>query len=129
MENIDPVRVDPISRIAIYMRTMEKLMQTKAMKSKRGTMSQGSLRLKPREYDTINRMKPPIPHFRPVKKNISRLLLKNLVKVVSMLQKKQDATTRRLPTKFWSKERFWRLFVLKKIAPYSKRAKPAISFS
>jgi hypothetical protein len=98
------------------------------MNKSRGKRFSGSLKLNPKVKHIKNKIDPPIAHFRPVMKNISLLLLRNLLKLMSMLQNKHAETTKRLPVKFWLKERFWRLLVLKKIAPISKRANPRTSF-
>jgi len=73
------------------------------MKSKRGTLSEGKVKLNPMINETINRIDPPINVFKAVINIIFLLKLKNLLKIVSMLQKKDAEITRILPNKVWLK--------------------------
>ncbi len=84
----------------------EKLKHIKPIKSKRGTFSKGKLKLSPIINEIINRIEPPINVFNAVINMIFLLLLRNLLKIVSILQKKDADITRILPIKFWLKDRF-----------------------
>ena len=98
------------------------------MKSKSGTLTTGSVKFNPKINDIKNKIEPPIPDFKAVTNIIFCLRLKNLLRLVSRLQKNDAETTKMLPNKLWLNVIFCRLLVLRKIAPSSKNANPKISF-
>ena len=72
---------------------------------------------------------PPMKHFSPVTIMMSFFLLRNLLRLLSIPQKKQAPTIKTLPRMFSDKERFWNApFVVTKITPTSNIRIPMYSF-
>ena len=94
---MDPVLVEPISRMAKYESTKEKLRHITPINSKSGIRFNGNRKFKPILREMTRRTEPPMAHSRAVIYIISLLLLKNLLKLASKLQKNAATTTSMFP--------------------------------
>lgn len=60
----------------------------------------GMLKLKPNKKDKSSKADPPMKHFNPVTRTMSRFFLRYLLRLLSSPQKKHAPIISKLPTKF-----------------------------
>lgn len=93
-----------------------------------GTVVSGMLKLNPKRKDMPSKVKPPRKHFSPVTVMMSLFRLRNLLRLLSMPQKKLAPIMRRLPITFWVNVSFWKApFVVKKTTLTSNISIPMYS--
>ena len=86
------------------------------------------LKLMPNKKASISKAEPPMKHFSPVISIMSRFLLKNLLRLLSIPQNKQAPTISRLPAMFSVSVSFWNSpFVVTNTTPISNIAIPRYS--
>jgi hypothetical protein len=127
-ETITPVLIVPIFLRAKRKNKIENAMLNAPTKRMYGIEINGMVKLNPSKKDMLNKAKPPTKHFKPVTRTMSLFLLKNLLRLLSMPQKKQAPMIKRLPSRFSDKESFWNTpFVVTKITPTSNIRIPMYS--
>ena len=127
-EKITPVLIEPIFRSAKRKNIIENAMLNAPTNRMYGISTNGMLKLNPRRKDMLSKAKPPMKHFSPVTSLMSLFRLRNLLKLLSIPQKKHAPIMRRLPITFSVNVSFWNApFVVKKITPKSNIRIPMYS--
>ena len=127
-EKITPVLIEPILRSAKRKSRMENAMLNAPTKRMYGIVINGIVKPIPSKNDIPSKAKPPMKHFRPVTIMMSLFRLRNLLRLLSIPQKKQAPITKRLPTMFSARDRFPKApFVVTKITPTSNIRIPIYS--
>jgi len=127
-EKITPVLIEPIFLSAKRKNRIENAMLNAPTNKMYGIEINGILKLNPRRKDMLSKAKPPMKHFSPVTIMLSLFLLRCLLRLLSIPQKKQAPIISKLPRRFSVKVSFWNApFVVTKITPTSKSRIPKYS--
>jgi hypothetical protein len=100
MEKITPVLMEPIFRREKRNNKIENPMLKAPTKRMYGIELKDILKLNPSRKEMPSNAKPPIKHFNPVTVIMSLFLLRNLLRLLSIPQKKQAPTISKLPRRF-----------------------------